>query len=76
LLAELQEVSMADRTRPSSETRESERKEASRAHVADREPTPDELHLADALPLDPDVADYEEEMLERGAHQKGEGRIP
>ena len=26
--------------------------------------------------LDPDVAEHEREMLERGANQKGEGRLP
>ena len=63
-------------TRPSSETREAERAEATKTAAADREPTADEEKIADSLELDPDVAKHEKEMLERGAHQKGEGKLP
>jgi hypothetical protein len=63
-------------TRPSSETRAAERAEAAKTAGADREPTHDEEEVADSLELDPDVAEHEREMLERGAHQKGEGRLP
>jgi hypothetical protein len=63
-------------TRPSSETRDAERAEASKTAAADREPTPDEENIADALELDPDAAKHEKEMLERGAHQQGEGKLP
>jgi hypothetical protein len=67
---------MTEPTRPSRTTREAERSEANAPHQPDRLPTPEEEELADALELDPDVADHEREMGERGAHQKGEGRIP
>ncbi|MDQ1429697.1 MAG: hypothetical protein QOF40_299 [Actinomycetota bacterium] len=63
-------------TRPSSETREAERAEASKPAAADRAPTPEEEKIADSLDLDPDVAEHEREMIERGAHQKGEGKLP
>jgi hypothetical protein len=63
-------------TRPSSKTRDAERAEARKTAAADREPTPEEEKIADALELDPDVAKHEKEMLERGAHQQGEGKLP
>jgi hypothetical protein len=63
-------------TRPSSETREAERAEATKTAAADRQPTPDEEKIADSLEVDPDVAAHEEEMMERGANQQGEGKLP
>ena len=48
----------------------------STAAGADREPTPDEEQRADALELDPEVAEHEKEMMERGARQQGEGKLP
>lgn len=42
---------------------------------ADRPPTPEEERSADKNPLQEGVAAHEEEMAERGAHQKGEGRV-
>lgn len=65
-----------DLTRPSSETRAAERADAAKAAEADREPTREEERIADSFPLDPEVAEHEEEMLERGAHQEGEGKLP
>jgi hypothetical protein len=67
---------MADRTRPSDETKEAERAEAEVHAGADRQPTPDEEKVADELKPDPDVSAHEKEMAERGVHQQGEGRIP
>jgi hypothetical protein len=64
------------RTRPSSETRDAERAEATKTAAADRAPTPEEEKIADSLELDPEVAKHEKEMLERGAHQEGEGKLP
>ena len=63
-------------TRPSSETRKAEADEAQTTAHADREATPEEAALADAHELDPEVAEHEKEMAERGARQKGEGRVP
>jgi hypothetical protein len=67
---------MDDRTKPSPETRAAEREEAGAEHDADRAPTSDEEAVADELDVDPEVAANYEEMAERGADQKGEGRIP
>jgi hypothetical protein len=68
---------MPDRpTKPNPATREAEHDEAQAAHVADREATDEEAELAERRPLDPDVAEHEREMTERGAHQEGEGRLP
>ena len=63
-------------TRPNAETREAERAEAQAKHESDRAPTPQEEAAAEALEVDPDVAEHEEEMLKRGANQQGEGRLP
>jgi hypothetical protein len=63
-------------TRPSRETRDAERQESDREAGADRMPTEDEERLAEQHATDESVAEHEAEMLERGAHQKGEGRVP
>jgi hypothetical protein len=63
-------------TRPSPETRAAERDEAATSPGADRPPTDEEARLADEHEPDPDVAEHEQEMAERGARQQGEGRIP
>jgi hypothetical protein len=57
-------------------THEADRRDAEVHGHADRMPTPEEERLAESNPqLDPDVIAHEEEMIERGAHQEGEGRI-
>lgn len=63
-------------TRPSAQTREAERAEAQVTHESDRAPTPQEEAAAEAREVDPDVAEHEKEMLKRGAHQQGDGRLP
>ena len=63
-------------TRPSEATRQAEREDAHTTAHADREPTADEEERAERQQLDPDVAEHEQEMVERGAQQKGEGRLP
>jgi hypothetical protein len=67
---------MSDRTKPNEQTRDAERADASVQSGADRMPTPDEEAIADSLDVDPAVAKNYEEQAERGANQKGEGRIP
>jgi len=62
-------------TRPSAETRKAEHADAEAKHESDRAPTPQE-EAAAAQDVEPDVAAHEEEMLERGANQQGEGRVP
>lgn len=63
-------------TRPSNDTRATEREDAQQEHKPDREPTPDEERIADQLQPDPKVSEEYEEAMERGANQKGEGRVP
>jgi hypothetical protein len=63
-------------TRPSDDTRAAEREDAQRKAGADREATPEEGERAEARELQPEVAEHEREMAERGANQKGEGRLP
>ena len=63
-------------TSPDAATREAERVEAQAKHESDRAPTPEEQAAAEAYELGPDVAEHEEDMLERGANQQGEGRLP
>ena len=68
---------MTDRTKPNDETRAAEREEMDAKHVSDREPIIlDQETAAEKLELDPEVVKHEQEMAERGANQKGEGRIP
>ncbi|HZP27914.1 MAG TPA: hypothetical protein VFC99_03090 [Acidimicrobiia bacterium] len=67
---------MSDRTRPSADTRAAEEHEARRPPGADREPTPDEEARAEENELSESVVEHEKEMAERGARQRGEGRIP
>ena len=62
-------------TRPSNETRSTEREDAQRQASPDREPTPEEEQAAERLEVDPKVAKNYEEAAERGANQQGEGRI-
>jgi hypothetical protein len=66
-----------EHTRPSDATKEAERREAQRGASSDREPTPEEAAVAEDLPeVDETVETSYKEMTERGAKQKGEGRIP
>ncbi len=61
-------------TRPSSETRDEEARDAKVTAGAD---TKDLSHPApDDAKTDESVAKHEKEMAERGVNQKGEGRIP
>lgn len=71
-----------ERTTPDETTRRAEAQEANRDHVAGDPAEPEDGHDADMARADPaqsdnpaDVAEHYREMTERGAHQKGEGRI-
>lgn len=61
--------------RSSDETHAADHGDAKAEHVPDRAPTPDEEARADELELDDSVVAHEREMAERGARQRGEGRI-
>ena len=64
----------ADHTRPTDPTRESEQRAAHSEHAAGRPPTPEEERAAEKSRTGPGVAEHYQEMTERGANQKGEGR--
>jgi hypothetical protein len=64
-----------DRTLPTSGTGAAERREVCASARAGDEPTPEEAAAADENELDEGVPEHYEEMTERGAHQRGEGRI-
>ncbi|HET6794001.1 MAG TPA: hypothetical protein VFH45_06145 [Acidimicrobiales bacterium] len=65
----------SDHTRPSDTTRQAEAAQARTDHSADRPPTDDEARAAESNDLDPQAAAAAKEATERGAAQKGEGRI-
>jgi len=65
---------MAGQTRPSDVTREEEAREAKKGHDAGGEPTAEEEAAAERHDVDPKTREGYEEMLERGAHQQGEGK--
>lgn len=67
---------MTDRTRPNESTRAAERDDAGTRPGPGREPTEEEQRLAELHKVDSEVAEHAEEMYERGAEQRGEGRIP
>lgn len=60
----------------SPETRDAERREAQMPADAGPMPTAEEEAAAEKNTVDPAVAAAEKEATERGANQKGEGRIP
>jgi hypothetical protein len=63
-------------TRPNRETRAAERAEADARPEPGRAPTREEEEAAARNTPGPETAEHYEEMLERGATQKGEGRVP
>ena len=67
---------MSDRTNPSRATREEEARETRVRAGAPETPTAEEEQAAESNRLDPEVGEHEREMNERGANQKGEGRVP
>ena len=65
-----------DPTRPSDETRKAEADDARTPAEPDEMPTPEEEAAAERTePLDSAAAEHYKEMAERGAEQKGEGRL-
>ena len=64
-------------TRPTNATREAEAADAQVHAAPDDMPTPEEEVAAERAPGEsPEVADNYQEAIERGARQKGEGRLP
>jgi hypothetical protein len=66
---------MSDRGEVSESTRSAEQEDAKAKHQPDRPPTSDEAEAADEDVLEEGVAEHYQDMAERGAKQKGEGRI-
>jgi len=64
-----------DHTRPDTTTRDADARASRGGHDADRMPTPEEEKAAEGNLLDKDARENIEEAYERGAAQKGEGRI-
>ena len=70
-----------DQNEPTPATEDEERVEAESPHAADRAPTEDEERAADESAERfkdeaASVAEHERSMGEKGAEDKGEGRIP
>jgi hypothetical protein len=65
---------MAQPTKPTKETQRAEEADARKKASADRPPTAEEERAAPTS-VDAEVRRHEEEMLERGVNQEGEGRI-
>jgi len=65
----------SEHTRLSTETRAAEASGAARDHGAGRLATPEEEAAADTNTPSAEAAANEKEMNERGAKQKGEGRV-
>jgi hypothetical protein len=61
--------------RASDSTSDAERRDAQVESGPDRMPTPEEEDAAERNELSESVIEHEDEMLKRGARQKGEGRI-
>jgi len=65
-----------DHTEISDATRQAEAEESQAPHVADRPATPEEDAAPDEAEVDEDVRAHYREMVELGAQEGGEGRIP
>lgn len=65
---------MAGQTKPSDVTRAEEAREAKKPHEAGPGATPEEAAAADKNDVDAKTREGYEEMVERGAHQQGEGK--
>lgn len=64
-------------TRPDKTTRATEEEDARVSSGSDKQPTPEEEEAAErAGTPDADVSRNYEDAIERGAAQKGEGRLP
>ena len=66
---------MTDHTKPSAETREADEDAIAAPHEAGRAASSDESAAAEQSTVDADVKEHYREMTQKGAHQKGEGRI-
>jgi hypothetical protein len=66
---------MTEHTKPTEATREADRAAVDADHKAAEVLLPEEEAAAERNKLDPEVEEHYKEMVEKGAEQKGEGRI-
>jgi hypothetical protein len=66
---------MTDHTKPNDATRQSDRDALHAEHTANEVPTPDEEAAAERNTVDPETPEHYQEMTDKGANQKGEGRL-
>jgi hypothetical protein len=66
---------MTEHTKPTEATREADRAAVNADHKAAEVLLPEEESAAERNKLDPEVEEHYKEMVEKGAEQKGEGRI-
>ena len=64
------------RTTPSKATRAEEGRDAQVSAGVQPVPPGSDDDAPEATKSDPDIAEHYEEMIERGADQRGEGRLP
>jgi hypothetical protein len=64
------------RTRPSKTTRTEEVRDARVEHGADEGKSADAEQAEPPEVVDDETREHYEEMIERGAHQRGEGKLP
>jgi len=69
-------MSDTSRTKPSRGTRAEEEKDARVSAGAQSVPPDSDGDSTATAQSDPEVAEHYEEMIERGANQRGEGRLP
>lgn len=67
---------MTDHTKPSNETRQADEASAGTEHKPDRMPTNEEEQATQGKKPSSSTAEHYKEMAEKGANQKGEGRVP
>lgn len=67
---------MADHTTPNDATRQADRDALKAEHGAPQSPSPAEEQAAGQNRVDEGVSEHYDDMVERGARQKGEGRLP
>lgn len=69
-------VNEPERTRPNAQTRATEQEDALVESHPDAPPTTAEEEAAERAPVDDETAGSYKAAIERGARQRGEGRIP
>lgn len=66
---------MTEHTQPDKQTRGADRAAVDAPHTADEEPTAEEEQAAARARMSPETPEHYEEMADKGASQRGEGRV-